>query len=107
MSKKLTIQAVTGAIRATKGIITSSKSTHAGSTRIRSIGVYAEIRRFSKEIVLDYWTAGYKHEARDAELAIPKVIATLEERGFKVIRKQEPGWYGSTQTREVLIVELA
>jgi hypothetical protein len=107
MEKKLTIQAVTGAIRATKGIITSSKSTHAGSTRIRSIGAYAEVRRFSKEIVLDYWTAGYKHERQNAEMTMQKVIATLEERGFKVIRKQEPGWYGSTTAREVLVVELA
>ena len=107
MEKKLTIQAVSGAIRATKGIITSSKSTDAGSTKIRSIGAYAEVRRFSKEIVLDYWTAGYKHERENAEIVIPKVIATLEERGFKVIRKQEPGWYGSSQTREVLVVELA
>lgn len=107
MEKKLTIQAVSGAIRATKGISSSAKYTGPHSRNIRSVGAYAEVRRFSKEIIIDYWTHGSKYYAERSKEEMLKVIETLEQRGFKVVRKQEPGWYGSTSTREVLVVELA
>jgi len=105
MEKKLTIQAVSGAIRATKGIITSAK--YSGGKRIRSNGVYAEVRRFSGEIVLDYWTGGYQHAFAEAQIALPKVITQLESKGFKVVEKEERYGFSSDLTKKVLIVELA
>lgn len=104
---KLTIQAVSGAIRATKGITSSAKYSGAHSRHVRSTGAYAEVRRFSKDIVIGYWTNGSELSSKRAAEEMPKVIASLEERGYKVIRKQEPSWYGSSTTQEVLIVELA
>ena len=106
MEKKLTIQAVCGPIRSAKGIITSAKYA-SSSRRIRSTGVYAEQRRFSKEIILDYATNGYQHAADDAKVALPKVIAHLELKGFKVVEKEERFGFSSDLTKKVLIVELA
>jgi len=102
MTTKLTIQAVSGAIRATKGIITSAKYS-GSSRRLRSNGAYAEVRRFSGEIVIDYWTGGYQHAYTEAKTMMPKVIAALEAKGFKVVEKQER----SDMTRKYLVVELA
>lgn len=106
MEKKLTIQAVCGAIRSAKGIITSSKYP-SSSRRIRSTGVYAEQRRFSGEIILGYATNGYQHAAEEAKAALPKAIAHLESKGFKVVEKEERFGFGSDLTKKVLIVELA
>jgi hypothetical protein len=106
MEKKLTVQAVSGAIRATKGIISSAKFQ--GSSRlVRSTGIYAEKRRFSGEIIIDVWTSGYEHAARRGKEDMPKVIETLESKGFKVIEKQEAAFYGTDIKRTVRIVELA
>jgi hypothetical protein len=101
---KLTIQAVNGAIRSTEGISKSHKYNKGG--RIRSVGAYAEVR-WDKSIILDYWTSGYEHNRRDAKTAIPKVIATLESKGFKVVPKEEPFMGGSKIMTQVLLVELA
>lgn len=103
---KLTIQAVCGAIRTTQGVITSKKYP-SSSRRIRSSGVYAEQRRFSGEIILDYATNGYQHGAEEAKVALPKVIAHLESKGFKIVEKEERFGFSSDYTKKVLIVELA
>lgn len=100
----LTIQAVSAAVRSTKGVITSAKY-EGSSRRTRSNGAYAEQRRFSKEIIIDYATNGYDHAAKQAKVEMPKVIAQLEAKGFKVVAKQER--ISSEITREILVVELA
>jgi hypothetical protein len=107
MENKLTIQAVSGAIRTVKGISTSRRYTGSSSRNIRSIGAYAEQRRFSKEIIIDYWTSGYKHAGEASKREMPKVIEALEARGFKVVTKHEPFGFGCDLMQEVLVVELA
>jgi hypothetical protein len=101
---KLSIQAVSGAIRATKGIIASTKYP-SSSRRVRSTGIYAEKRRFSGEIILGISTSGYEHARKRAEEDWPKVIATLEAKGFRVIKKQEKSFGDSL--RDYFVVELA
>lgn len=101
----LNIQAVSAAVRSTKGIQTSAKYS-SSSRRIRSNGAYAEQRRFSKEIIIDYATNGYEFARKEAEVAMPKVIAQLEAKGYKVLEKEEKLSF-SDSTRKVLVVELA
>ena len=101
---KLSIQAVSGAIRATKGIIASTKYP-SSSRRVRSVGIYAEKRRFSGEIILDIWASGYEHARKRANEDWPKVIATLEAKGFRVVKKQER--LIGDMYKDVFIVELA
>jgi hypothetical protein len=105
MENKLTIQAVSGAIRATKGIIASTKYP-SGSKRTRSTGIYAEVRRYYKDIKLDFETCGYDHAFKQAQIDMPKVIAALESKGFKVVTKLESFGFGPEDNREVLIVEV-
>jgi hypothetical protein len=102
----LTIQAVCGAIRATKGIEVSAKSTRRKSRMVRSSGVYAEVLPISNEIRLNYSTHGYSTFEERAKKEMPKVIETLESRGFKVVKKLENMGYGQ-RMREILIVEVA
>ena len=102
----LSIQAVSGAIRATKGIVASTKYP-SGSRRVRSVGIYAEKRRFSGEIILDIWASGYEHALKRAREDWPKVIATLEAKGFKVVKKQERFLASSDIYKDIFIVELA
>lgn len=105
MEKKLTIQAVSGAIRATKGIISSAKFV-GSSRRVRSTGIYAE-KRPNGQIIIDIWASGYEHAMRRGKEDMPKVIATLEAKGFKVVEKQESLYFDRSSTRTVRIVELA
>ena len=100
---KLSIQAISGAIRATKGIIASTKYP-SSSRRVRSEGIYAEKRRFSGEIILGIYTHGYSQAQERANQDWPKVIATLEAKGFRVIKKQEKSF---GLLRDYFVVELA
>jgi hypothetical protein len=107
MTAKLSIQAVSGAIRATKGINVSARTTGRKSRSYRTTGVYAEVRPVTNDIKLGFWTKGYSTMKQDAETDIPKVIATLESKGFKVVRKSEPFGFNTNHFEEVLIVEVA
>jgi hypothetical protein len=105
MEKELTIQAVVAVIRSTKGIRRSQK--YSGSKRIRSFGVYAEVERFSKEIVIgfDYGASlNPIYYGSEAEIELEKVFANLRLKGLAVIEKQEPCFYGSSQMQTKYIV---
>jgi hypothetical protein len=102
MSKQVTVQAVAGAIRATDGILKSHKFTKSGKG-IRSVGVYVEKNSYG-EIVLDYWTAGYNHQALKADQALANVITTLARKGFAVNPTIKKTWLGDSVA---LVIEVA
>ena len=102
MTQTVTVQAVAGAIRATKGV-TKSHKYKSSSRSVRSCGVYAT-KRFNGEIELDYWTSGYKHHADRSVGELALVIATLESKGFEVIEKLENSWGLSIQTKHLIVV---
>lgn len=85
MEKQVSVQAVAGAIRATKGITRSSKYP-SSSRNVRSAGVYT-YKNYAGEIGLDFWSSARANIYTPTE-DIAKVVATLESRGFKVIEKQ-------------------
>lgn len=92
MEKQVSVQAVAGAIRATDKIQKSHKYTKAGSG-LRSCGVYVE-KNCDGEIVLDYWTAGYKHQEARADQSLADVITTLSKKGFAVEPTIKKSWLG-------------
>lgn len=95
---KVSVQAVAGAIRATKGVTVSKRYTHAGARSVRSAGAYAEQSGFydaetktmREAIKIGYWTSGYKHHADRAETELASVFETLKARGIEVVTRTEP-----------------
>ena len=106
MEKKLTIQAVSAVITNTEGI-TRSTTYKRSSRRTRSVGVYAKVRGYNGEIILDYCTHGSEYATKRSKVEIPKAIEKLESKGFKVVTKEEPFMAGSKIMNKVLVVELA
>jgi hypothetical protein len=102
MEKKLTIQAVSGAIRTTKGINVSRK--YSSGKLFRSTGVYAEQERFSDRIVMGYWST---HNLSNNAEELARAIETLKNKGFKITEFQVPAFYGSTVLETKYQVELA
>jgi hypothetical protein len=88
----VSVQAVAGAIRATEGVLKSHRFTGSGRG-IRSVGVYVQ-KNSDKEIVLDYWTAGYNHQAERADQALADVITTLARKGYAVQPTIKKAWLG-------------
>lgn len=90
----VSVQAVAGAIRATEGIQKSHQYKSSGRG-IRSCGVYVQ-KNADNEIVLDYWTAGYKHQADRADEALANVITTLSRKGYAVQPTIKKSWLGDS-----------
>lgn len=88
----VSVQAVAGAIRATEGIQKSHRYTGSGRG-IRSCGVYVQ-KNADNEIVLDYWTGGYNHQAERADQALANVITTLARKGYAVQPTVKKSYYG-------------
>lgn len=87
---QVTVQAVAGAIRATKGIKVSHKyasnKRKIGSSAIRSTGVYTE--KCYGTIVIDFWVGDWARtyaEQRVTDLA--KAIETLRSKGMDVVER--------------------
>jgi len=102
MNKSVSVQAVAGAIRATDGVTKSARYTHKGSRSIRSCGVYVT-KNFNNEIVIDYWTGGYKHQAERASSDLSKVIDTLTAKGYAVVANEVRGYYGNSFRTELVV----
>jgi hypothetical protein len=102
----VTIQAVSGAIRSTKGIQRSAK--YSSSARaIRSSGVYAE-KNSSNEIVIGFATNGHTAVyANEIAPSLAKVTETLNSRGFKVVEKTRTYGFTNKITSTYLVVEVA
>lgn len=105
MDKQVTVQAVAAAIRVTKGV-SRSHLYPSSSRNIRSTGVYTQKNR-NGQIVLDYWTGGYKHHAERMDTELAAVTETLQAKGFKVVTVMEPAWSGSAATVTKRYVEVA
>jgi len=84
MEKQVSVQAVAGAIRATKTVSVSSRYTHAGARSVRSCGVYTQTN-YKGEVILDYWTGGYAHNQERKDIELADVITTLARKGYAVI----------------------
>lgn len=98
----VSVQAVAGAIRATKGITRSAKYP-SSSRSVRSAGVYT-YKNYAGEIGLDFWTNG-RASLYTPKDDLAKVVATLESRGFKVIEKQERfGFSSDLYTTKLYVV---
>jgi hypothetical protein len=97
----VSVQAVAGAIRATKTAEVSSRYTHAGAKHVRSAGVYT-FKNYKDEIVLDYWTGGYQHHADRKDEQLADVITTLSRKGYAVIANPVIS-YGVEQIQLVVV----
>lgn len=92
MDKQITVQAVAGAIRATKGIKISHKYAtnkySIGGSSVRSTGVYTE--KCYGTIVIDFWTGGnHKFYAEQSAKELSAVIETLRSKGMSVIERTQ------------------
>lgn len=87
MSKSVTVQAVSGAIRSTAGIKVSHK--YSGSGRgVRSTGVYVE--KSYGTIVIGFWSGDWaKLYAEQSTNDLAKAIATLRSKGMDVIERKQ------------------
>ena len=96
------LQAVSGAIRATKGISISTK--YSGGKMHRSPGVYAEQEKRTNRITIAYWSF---HNSASNSVELAKAIQCLTSKGYKITEYQEPAFYGSSVIETKYQVELA
>jgi hypothetical protein len=105
VNSKLTVQAVSGIIRATKGINYSQK--YSAGKLTRSFGVYAEVERFSNQIVVGFETGNLSNTKTQKAEQLAKVFENLTVKGFKVVEKSEPAFYGSSVLETKYVIEIA
>ncbi len=102
----VTVQAVSGAIRSTKGIKVSAKYPSSARS-IRSSGVYTE-KNSSNEIVIGFAVNGHGDlYANEIAPSLAKVTETLNSRGFKVVEKVRSYGFTNKITSTYLVVEVA
>lgn len=89
MDKQITVQAVAGAIRSTKGVLVSRKYApnkySIGGSSVRSAGIYTE--KCYGTIIVGFWnSSSYPNKSEENLTA---VIATLRAKGMNVIERTQ------------------